>query len=551
MAKPYPTEPGYKALIAAIPSEDLEAAMRDKRFAASFEKFVSREEKKEQKRERREWLDRTAPLPSLEVSEDAARNEGHTDDVETFEGAVKAGEEEGPKLKKKAKRKSPKKQIVSGIEMPHVPRIKNSLDKPKEGRRQPSYMKSVPYPLVENPANRAAPFGYDDNDRPILPPSNPLPYTVVIRPQPEPECTNDRHNGTCAACQEAHRAENELREARERVARRAELSAQERRERERAAQRPHYSPPVEVKESKFICLRELLGISYDEILSWFPRVLRKKIEVPPYVPDKEGLQHKIDQARAQLKRIGGEWKQLSARVRGREFQKDGSPNPSYLDPDMRAELKRELKREMAKENKTISECRTEMYRTTAPLDPKAKVNELSWREEILRDRDFTFEDLFRHWYVVGDPNQRWTVVYKEAIASGLVGIWGRSRAENEVIQYAIQLRFCLPPSLEIQDKYPWIMRRFTDIFDDGYSAQEENDSAQENKLVLKTGGDQIGGQIVGAGVRCNTSTGVFTKRAHWDFDKPLDAPNLNVSWTGEHDGADSEASENPEEFQPD
>jgi len=36
-----------------------------------------------------------------------------------------------------------------------------------ERPKQPAYLKSVAQPVVYNPANKEAPFGYDDNDRPI------------------------------------------------------------------------------------------------------------------------------------------------------------------------------------------------------------------------------------------------------------------------------------------------------------------------------------------------------------------------------------------------
>jgi hypothetical protein len=90
MAKPYPTKPGFKALVEAIPLQDLQEALGDKHFKAMFKKLLEHELKKEHEREFRKWLDLDTPLPKPEV---AASNDGLLEEPLT-EAQLKAAEEE-------------------------------------------------------------------------------------------------------------------------------------------------------------------------------------------------------------------------------------------------------------------------------------------------------------------------------------------------------------------------------------------------------------------------------------------------------------------------
>jgi hypothetical protein len=72
-----------------------------------------------------------------------------------------------------------------------------------------------------------------------------------------------------------------------------------------------------------VCFREVLGFSRDEIISWFDRVVARKIEDSPYVPDYENLQRSIDASRAAIEKLENAKKGMSAKLRGRQFLKNG------------------------------------------------------------------------------------------------------------------------------------------------------------------------------------------------------------------------------------
>lgn len=534
MAKPYPTAPGYQALIDAIPADDLKAALRDKHFAELFEKFKQHEKKKEYKRKIHKLVLEALPL-TQEISESVRRYGERKEDVETVEGLKTVD----------AKERDEDEEVN-----PEHSRI---VLQPKEKRRQPSYIKSLPHSVVPT-SNPKAPFGYDENDNPIRLPADPNLYTIRVRPVPETQpCAPGHHNGSCSECKEMRlqakaRYENERQEY-ERPAQPKPLSESERQEQEREALLPHAkkfffpTPDAdlrrkvdEIKDTSFVCFREVLGLSRDEILSWFDKAVAPKVEEQPYIPDSTNLQRSIDASRVAIVKLENEKKGMSAKLRGRQFLDNGDPDPSYLDTPTRNNYKAKFTREINRYQKMISECRNEMYRKTAPDSHAIPIEELDWKERILRERDFKFDDFFSF-------HPGWVQQYKDAAALQTFVI-EEDDTENLAIQLAIKLGYCPEPSLETQRRYPGIVRqRFEDFEDD-------ESEVQESKLVRKTGGSQIGGQVVSVGWRWSKTTGKFTHRAISNFDILQDRPGSGLGHSGGLDTADSDSWENPEDYDP-
>jgi hypothetical protein len=626
----------FRLTLTALSEDRLKTALLDKEFAAQYARLQCWNARRDFRLKIKE------SVPEIrEVSEDEARNEGRQEDVETSEGSdqvdvteINEGMVIDPERRHAPKATDSKKSERKNRD-PKAPRIKNTLNKPHDERRQPSYMKSVSYPLIPT-GNPQAPFGYDDNDRPIGVP-------VGRPPQPPPEhrgstyspiCTGDEHVGTCDECKEqrlqakAHAHNDEC----ERAAQPTPLSEGEKQERERAAMLSHAqkfffsdggkirptplpsqswrasTPQQEkelreaqrrqeqqqekellkqlkaagnIKDKPFVCLREVLGLTREQVISWFPfvlspRLLPEPVPEPPPI-DVKGHTEAITKLRAKIEELEKEFAGMSAKAivgdglapRGKKLLKDGSPNPSYLDTATRNYYKRQFKTEITKLDKEIREHENAKRRKPLVV-PSPAVEAIPSRDlytieqmphhtrvstinRVVRERDFTLEDFLALFLVVRDEEGRrctWAHHYQSIAALQNPPI-PDDDYENKAIQLAIQVGACPQPSEEIRSRYPEAMdSAFAKFF--GWGDVSEADTASENKLITKTGGAQIGGQIASAGLLWNPGSGTFRQRALHTFDLPERSGGSGSSGgTGEHDAGESDAYENPEDYTPD
>jgi len=536
--------------------------------------------------ERKKQARATVPDLPREVSEDAARGLIGKVDVETHYGlqqgvVADSGEADPEKLRttRKKHESQKKKWSLGGVR-------KNSLDKPKSDRRadlrpssQPTFMKSLPVPLVPS-SDRDAPHGRDlKTDRPIgrMMPAGPIStYAPSPEPPPPPPQPSD---------QERARAEDLY--SRERIAvpppskqpsfvkpaspkiipkplpkisqkdpnYRQKLAEAEREQLADVRRKLRAVHPEEYKNDKFIRIIDVFGLSQQNIVSWFDVVIAEKIPPPPPLPidaeaeHRAAIQLKIDALREKKHLLDAEFHTLKGKNRTREFLKDGSYNPEYVPQDRLKELRRENKNERTKIDREIAKLENERRRKppTAEIAPPLSVpNFYTLRQlehtsrvlrvnDILRDRGFTFGD----WLNILDlaPDK-----YKEIVTDKMV--FRDDEWENKIVQNAIMMDIFNPTDDTLKE-YPWISKQRDLAFLRG-----EEDSKEENELILKTGGAHSNSRICAAGwlwhqPTANGKGGYFTRRALDSFD--ADAYRSSSSILSE---SDDDSHENPEEYQP-
>jgi len=563
---------GLKELL-ENPTEELKKALKDTDFADQLERFKCCMSRKEQAERIKSTFE---PIPR-EVSEDAVRNEGRKEDVETFEGLrtvdvreTNEGLEVDPERLRTSKSKNGKKPK----------QLKNTLDKPAQKRRQPSYLQTQAFPVIPT-SDPQAPYGRDENDRPIGK-MQPAPPVVLYTPPPSDEellrkqklekwlerlaqaekaqKENPRNEKIIEPISPQEQTENEREAllplvnkfffpeekiiplpnpAPNSVTREEEIQA-ELNQRADLNRRLEQLRPNEFKTHKYVSFREMLGLTREQIAGWFDYVLVQKYSEQRYKPDREGFQKKIRDCDEAIKGLEEEFKGMSAKVRGNKQLADGTPDPSYLDAATRSNYKAKFKRSIARLKKEKQAYKNAMRRKTDPAAKPVDPDDLSYTEEVLRTRDFTFGDLF---YL----HLTWLKRYKEAVELRAPVI-PEDKNENEVIQYAIKVlpsTLCPRPSVEVIRKYPWIMKHTLPKFD--FEPGENN--GQEEKLIKKTSGSQIGGQIAAAPFYIS-KTGKFTRRALTDFDSVMDKPAREGISGGGDDRLEMDDAENPENYDP-
>ncbi len=147
MSETIAKKPGMKGLLDGIPAKALYAACRDKDFADKYARFVCCAHRKEQAAV-------NLPIETREISEDARRYGSPRGDVETASG-----------LKTVESKQTNEGEVIDAEN--------RRVQTPARERRQPSYLKSVAFPIVPS-ADPEAPYGRDENDRPIKPLSDPI-----------------------------------------------------------------------------------------------------------------------------------------------------------------------------------------------------------------------------------------------------------------------------------------------------------------------------------------------------------------------------------------
>ena len=274
----------------------------------------------------------------------------------------------------------------------------------------------------------------------------------------------------------------------------------------------------EADERNNVCLRELLHLSVEEIVSWFDIVIRKQqTNLPDGLPDVPLLKAKIAELRPRIVGLKEEFDSMSAKKR-RDL--DDQDEVEHKRRGVTRQLfKERFKREWVRCEKEIANLQNEMRRTTpVPLPPAEDVIDL-----ITRKRDFLFRDYPEPACVIHyeDSNTKyhWADLYKGVLAlQAPVNFSGDYKIENDVISRAIMTfiglnRLCPLPPDKILHRYPWITqtaplsRYALKLDDDGiYERLNAEDGEKENALIIKTGGAQIGGQIQGAGWRRQLSS---------------------------------------------
>jgi hypothetical protein len=516
--------------------------------------------------ERKKQARATVPDLPREVSEDAARGLNNKGDVETFEGLQQGV------AKRKKSALSTKKWPLGGVR-------KNSLDKPRSDRRadlrpssQPTFMKSVPVPLVPSP-DREAPHGRDlKTDRPIgrMMPAGPIStYAPSPEPPPPPPQPSDQERARAEDLYAHERVAvppppkqpsfvrpaspkvipKPLPEISERDPEREQKLAEALRDQQADLRRKLRAMRPEDYGKQFISIIDVLGVSRENIVSWFDFLMAERIPPPPTTMDDEyraAIQLKIDALREE-KRLLGEVV-LKGKNRTREFLRDGSYNPEYVPQDRLKELRRENKNERTKIDREIAKLENERHRKppTAEVAPPLSVpNFYTLRQlehtsrvqrvnDILRDRGFTFGDWLN---ILGLA----PLEYKKIVTDK--GDFRDRHWENKIIQNAIMVGILYPTEIVLKE-CPWISAlREQDFF------REEEDGTEESQLILKTGGAHSNSSICGGGLKWHEPTpngkgGYFTRRALHSLDADAYRGGNSNSSPSESDDED------PEEYQP-
>lgn len=430
-------------------------------------------------------------------------------------------------------------------------------------QKNPYGLKSAAHPLVFNPNNPDAPYGHDDDYRPIGVPVG-RPYV-----RPVQTGTIERPKGPCKCgrllCKYCHP---------EFVAQTRVLSHVTPKSEDITTGLDWLSTfgtptPILPTKHKFDFFPEVLGLTRRTLLSLLDktvaiepqpvekRMLKPRVMIDKWIADIQSLAARIVELKQQIEESNQIIAGLSAHAM--KFRLDPK-SPRYapdniVDNKTRGQFQREEKRKIEAAKQTIKEVRASIHKLP-PLDQllhRAK----NWGEsdadyEIVKgteDGEVPFMMKFtlpRHFEE--DHYQSSLIAYaaflrhnnllmdSSARLRGYPNLDAWRYLENEIVRQAISWKLVKPNKAAI-DKYPDLRGAWT-----------EEDYVQddaENALILKTGGAEIGASIYNFGKNASGSTrlsGSFDNTvAYGNKDGrgiPGEARAGSDSWTGDDD-ADS------------
>jgi hypothetical protein len=411
------------------------------------------------------------------------------------------------------------------------------------GPERPSTVtKSVSFPVV--PSGPEAPYGRDENDKPIIPMRSDQEIVSDLSEKPflaPGVCPHKKNTDDCTQCRAQSVKPNiylNQSPARQAELRQGPLTPEDaeaaRIERELAHTRHMFglSKPIQRQTPshpktnlKFNCYRELLLLERDDIAAIFDCVIEyRRPEKPP--------EESWEKTYTYIQRLQNEITELDALIltRSAAWQKHHRPNDP-LGTNDRTRLKREETKLRDKKKIELRELRAHMKRwQETPLIPITfgENYPITHRCVFSTDVDF-FPDKLRTpkgqdpYYTeilghvetpVGDVYDingylktlrldGWTL--SQQVEGGMT--WrGWEEWENKVILQAITSGL-IKPNLDLIKDYPGL-----GVYQPPLDPIEADET--ENTLIIKTGGAEINGRIRGAGYRGKSNN---TRRTLSDF----------------------------------
>ena len=165
-------------------------------------------------------------------------------------------------------------------------RTKKSADAliTQKSNKQPAYLKSVTHAVVHNPASKEAPFGYDDNDRPIgvpvgKPYVKPVQTGTVEHVERGPLCKCNRP--LCRYCHPENIARTGVLASLMHDYDQIEVRSLNEAELRRQFGLPEFNPTVKTDTSKFVHYPTLLSLKRESWLNfWMSRYLSMFLPKP-------------------------------------------------------------------------------------------------------------------------------------------------------------------------------------------------------------------------------------------------------------------------------
>ena len=456
----------------------------------------------------------------------------------------------------------------------------------------PRYLKTVPAPAIPS-SNPAAPYGYDENDRPIgVPTSLGLGLAAPVKC----ECKLD----TCSRCNPGpiNRPNVHVKEAEDRkfanqtFIERPVVSESE------AELRKQWGIDVDVKEIfkpskrhyEFVDYAALFGLSRQDLVAYLDVIVDEEVieDVCDFTQSKirtlkssGPLQSEITSAENQItaakdriaeikdeiaaseKMING-W---SVRVMRAEVALGKRQPDDVLDKSTRETFKREERQKISKLENERSGLR-EQIRTNEERLPELRERLANWKDDPA-NYDEEYPRTTRHYPI--RLRDKFRVPPKEEFKGtlplgheyGLAGYaqlvheWGNGvdslfkfwrQLENEIVLNCIGWSL-IRPSKALCKKHPTLMAYMhPDAFKDEKDSDNEshNDHEEERIYILKTGGASIGGQVYG-GARSRSGR----RQGLWSFDAPIGRPKLEEPQQGETKEPWVPKIDDIESFQPD
>jgi hypothetical protein len=431
------------------------------------------------------------------------------------------------------------------------PDTKPSL--PPTQPKNPYRLRSVPQPVVPNPASETAPFGYDENDNPIgvVQPKSSTPSVTIPDNRPlAPVPIGGRHAVSYADIL-AHQFDRS-RESGKPIAVDWLVACMSGRTLGMPKQEPNLEP-AKKSELKFDSYREFLRLTRKDIISLFDKVAcddDSLVETKTLL-DKAPVEARIVELQTAIAELTER-----AGTRTVRWQKIHRKD----DPLSRKDLNRLLsgdKRELEKKRKELRELRARLkdwgaddrdYEVTVtwqkvPVLLKDVFNgsmrvELAEEFKYIADKEKKVGGIVTHtttlpvYEITSSPELYTLADYKAGVARPEWVKW-----ENQVIIAALRFGIVIPRAEAIR-RHAWLKR--------WENAAAENDGehdAGELVLIRKTGGGEINGSIYARG----------SGRKLEDFDATM-AAGTRYAGPGEDFGGEDyvpDVSDDSESFQPD
>jgi hypothetical protein len=433
-------------------------------------------------------------------------------------------------------------------------------------RENPFGLKSTAHPVVPS-SNPNAPFGFDENDRPIgvalgKPYVRPVRTGTIERPKGPCKCGRL----LCRYCHPEFIAQTDVLRVSP-----SSFDASDIETRLAQLLRARFGPPAKVPISKFVFFPEVLGITRRTLLALLSmpvaiepqparkRVLKHRAMLDQQIADKQSWVARVVELKKEIQESNQMIAELSARVMKLRLDPK-SPRyapDNFLDTGTREKFKRE-------ESKKIKAAKEEIETLLRSIRELPRLDDLKHRAgnwgksdadfesvTVTVDGHVSFEDKFILPPHFGDDHPGQSLETYEAFLRSndiLMDFAARIRQwlsvdswrylENEIVRQAIAWKLVRPTKAAVE-KYPDLLRG---------TVWSEEDYAQddtENSLILKTGGAQIGASIYNFGKNASGST-----RLSGNFDNtvaygnkdgrgvPGEARLGSDSWVGDDD-ADS------------
>jgi hypothetical protein len=412
-------------------------------------------------------------------------------------------------------------------------------------------LKSLPQPVIPS-ADPKAPFGHDENDRPIGVPVG-KPYvkpvqTGTVEPRPK-LCVCGR--SLCRYCHPENIAQTEVLKSLTQNYDRVQVKTVDEDSLRRQFGLPTYSTAPKARVThRFVYYPEVFQLSRTKLLELLDYALETltTTEVDPSKPKQRVLKSTapIKTQLAQLK-----YKEAKAETRIAELNKSTkesqdiieglsvrvlklrrSPDdPLLTDKATREKLKREEnvnlekcekeRRELQKQLRDsgigVLQARLDKWGSSpedfdeVPVTVERTITTCTFAEKFIPPDGF--DGMLPAGYQYGvEAYRQWVYAYDQNnLTDSKSAVWsGWKQFENEIILQAIGWSL-VRPSKKLFATHPSLRCYLPD-----HSADDESDGAEESALIVKTGGAQINGSVYSFG-----TTSTDKPRSSGDFDKTI------------------------------